>query len=75
MAPKTKHNLMILLIDSNAQIVPSADLRYTAGTQDMNSLVEAEVRNDRTCVRPETREPLYSRKHHHEITARGSNRI
>jgi len=31
--------LLILINDKNAQIVPSADLRYTAGTRATNSLV------------------------------------
>jgi hypothetical protein len=37
--PTIKSNLLILLTDRNAQIVPSADLRYTAGTRATNSLV------------------------------------
>jgi hypothetical protein len=33
---------LILLIGKNAQIAPSADLRYTAGTRATNSLVDGE---------------------------------
>ena len=61
--PNIKRNLLISLIDKNAQIVPSADLRYTAGTRATNSLVVSGAERDRSCVCRETREPRSPGEH------------
>ena len=73
--PKINRNLLILLIGKNAQIVPYAYLRYTAGTGATNSLVDSGGENDRNCVTHKTREPVPEGEHCYEIAARGSNRI
>jgi hypothetical protein len=73
--PLDKAQVIDFIKRQKAQIAPSADLRYTAGTWATNSLVDSGGDNDRSCATRKTREPVPPGEHCHEIAAWRSDRI